>query len=178
MLLVNEIIFSLKNEILRERPKYEIFSKKEPRELLEYEILPNEYKLLLEIIWGMPEWSPELYFDFIPWYRLLTLQDSKRIFESIFWKEHKSEWFFPIMENYSSDYYAINTKKEVWLLLHDAESIFMYDSIESMLITIDETYKKNWYLIQNGLLNVIEVIEEKIWLKLNKKATYWKFFAK
>lgn len=116
------------------------------------------------------------YFDFIPGYRLIPIEEILDIYESFLSVYEEYENIIPFLNDYSSCYYAYIKKnnKEAIVSITEEGIEVLHDSVENFWITINVFYdNKVYFLDEDGYLSYDYELEGIFGKKYNKGISYW-----
>ena len=118
----------------------------------------------------------QVFFDFIPGYRLMTIQDIFCYYESIFKKNMEYDTVIPSLADYSGSYYAyaIEKEKECIVLYADGEFELVHSKISDFWCTIIAFYDEGVYCLdEGGYLSYDYEKEGLVGRKYNLGVKYW-----
>lgn len=120
--------------------------------------------------------SEQIYFDFLPGYRLMQVDEILNSYEMKFKRCLVYEKIIPFLTDYSGCYYAyaINKGKECIVLLTDEGIELLHSEISNFWDTILAFYDENvYYLDEDGFLSYDYEKEGEIGKKYNNDIKYW-----
>lgn len=123
------------------------------------------------------EISEQVFFDFLPGYRLMQVDEIIENDEQNFknWSEYDK--IIPFLTDYSGCYYAYakNNDKECIVLLADGGLEQIHSEIDNFWITIIAFYDEGVYFLdEDGYLSYDFEKEGEVGKKYNKEIKYWK----
>ena len=123
------------------------------------------------------EIKEQAFFDFVPGYRLMQIDEILDIYLKEFKINKKYDNIIPFLEDYSSCYYAYatNKNKESIVLVEDGKTEIIHSEISKFWQTIIAFYDEQVYFLdEDGFLSYDYVKEGKVGEKYNADIKYWK----
>lgn len=120
--------------------------------------------------------SEQEFFDFLPGYRLMQVDEILEVYEQIFKSCSEYDKIIPFLEDYSGCYYAyaINRGKECIVLSTEEGIELIHSEIGDFWDTIIAFYDENVYFLdEDGFLSYDYEMEGEIGKKYNKGISYW-----
>ncbi len=120
--------------------------------------------------------SEQIFFDFLPGYRLMQIDEILDVYEQIFKNCSEYDKIIPFLTDYSGCYYAyaINNDKECIVLSTNEGIELIHSEISDFWDTIVAFYDENVYFLdEDGYLSYDYEMEGEIGKKYNKDVSYW-----
>lgn len=150
------------------------------REWLEhFEIFPKLFQDIYSICNGTDDRiNKQVFFDFLPGFRLMQLNEIFDIFEKRFKDIVEFDRVIPFLNDYSSCYYAYAKKDEnefIVFVSNDEGIEIMHTDINKFWKTIIAFYEEEVYFLdEDGYLSYDFEKEGVIGAKYNEDVDYWK----
>lgn len=102
--------------------------------------MPPEYFSLLSEIGSANSATGDKGSDIIPLFNILSINKALEVYRSAFWEPNLEAGYFPIMENYSSDYLSIGKDGSIYFVFHDDEPFKKYDDMSMLILAVERNY--------------------------------------
>ena len=142
-----------------------------------FEYIPDFFAEIYNVCNGTKQdVSEQIFFDFLPGYRLMQVDEILDCYEQILKKYPEYDKIIPFLMDYSGCYYAyaVNKGKECIVLLTNEGLELIHSDISNFWDTIMAFYDENVYFLdEDGYLSYDYDMEGKIGKKYNKDISYW-----
>ena len=146
--------------------------------LKHFGFLPNFFKEIYSVCNGTkPEINEQVFFDFIPGFRLMQVDEIIEKYEKEFINNIEFKIIIPFLADYASNYYAYAIKSDIGciVLVEDDEIEIIHYDISSFWKTIIAFYDEDVnYLDEDGYLSYDFEKECYVGRKYNSEIDYWK----
>ncbi len=146
--------------------------------LKHFSLLPDFFKEIYSICNGTkPEINEQIFFDFIPGFRLMQVDEIIEKYEKEFIDNTEFKIIIPFLADYASNYYAYAIKNDIEYIVfvEDYEIEIIHSDIDSFWKTIIAFYDEDvYYLDEDGYLSYDFGKEGDIGRKYNSEIDYWK----
>ena len=143
-----------------------------------FDYIPTFFEEIYSICNGTKwEISEQIFFDFLPGFRLMPIDEIINRYEKEFKNWADCEMLIPFLADYASCYYmyAQNNGKEYTVYVTPEDGIeLIHSSIDDFWNTIIAFYDEGvYYLDEDGYLSYDFEMEETIGKKYNSGVNYW-----
>lgn len=142
-----------------------------------FDFIPSFFDEIFSVCNGTkPEISEQVFFDFLPGFRLMQVDEIIATYEDEFKNWQNKDYVIPFLTDYASCYYAYakNNSKESIVLLSDEGMELIHSDITDFWNTIIAFYEEGVYFLdEDGYLSYDFEMEGKVGKRYNSGVSYW-----